>query len=262
MDSMNRTTKKYGRWYLSRDEEIVDTVIVNISDLIEKNMNVYVGLNSHIPLLAVLLAKFLHKRDFNFFNVAEGYNPDLSGYRLTPSSGDPEIAEMGTVFTSLDSFDLAQKGEMDLMFFGAVQVDEEGNLNLSVIGNYDKPKVRLSGGAAAAFLSQLVKRLIIWNLKQSKLSIVKRVDFITSSIKRANNEVFLFTDLSIMKFDRKYGRWRLISLHPWVNIEKFKESCGADVIVEEYSTSRVPTKEEIDFINRIDPYRLRLSVLY
>ena len=36
-----------------------------------------------------------------------------------------------------------------MAFLSGVQIDGEGRINMSVIGDYDRPKVRLPGGAGA-----------------------------------------------------------------------------------------------------------------
>ena len=42
-----------------------------------------------------------------------------------------------------------QGGRIDVGFLGAAQIDRFGNLNSTVIGDYDAPKVRLPGGGGA-----------------------------------------------------------------------------------------------------------------
>ncbi len=40
-------------------------------------------------------------------------------------------------------------GRIEVAFLGAAQVDRFGNLNSTVIGDYDKPKTRLPGAGGA-----------------------------------------------------------------------------------------------------------------
>ena len=67
--------------------------------------------------------------------------------RLPLSIGDPTLATGSTAVTSM--FELfafyLQAGLIDVAFLGGAQIDRFGNLNTTVIGDYDHPKVRLPG---------------------------------------------------------------------------------------------------------------------
>src|SRR5207237_6953612 len=69
--------------------------------------------------------------------------------RLPLSIGDPTLATGATAITSM--FELfafyLQAGLIDVAFLGGAQIDRFGNLNTTVIGPYDTPKVRLPGSA-------------------------------------------------------------------------------------------------------------------
>ena len=71
--------------------------------------------------------------------------------RLPLSIGDGELAETADAVVSVPeifSYWL-QGGRIDVGFLGAAQIDAFGNLNSTVIGDYDRPKVRLPGGGGA-----------------------------------------------------------------------------------------------------------------
>ncbi len=154
---------------------------------------IYTGLTSVPAVLAVALARYWGLNIW-FINVAEVYEPPRN-IAITPSSGDPYSFINGEGFvTSLDAFDLARRGQLDVMFFSAAQVDRRGgNMNLSVIGNYEKPKVRLPGGAAAAYLYRRARRVVMWLKEHSRRTLVERVDFITAP--RAHEARPAFNDM-------------------------------------------------------------------
>src|SRR4029453_5942701 len=60
------------------------------------------------------------------------------------------------------------------------QIDQHGNFNLSVIGEYEHPKVRLPGGRANGILAFVAKRLILFRTEHSRRVFVPRVDFVTA----------------------------------------------------------------------------------
>ena len=240
-------------------EFAADVVVTCMADLFSDGELVFVGLNSHHALLAAAVAKILHRKQIRVVTVAEGYEPSLGDLPVRRSTGDPELARIGTVLPTVEAFDLAQKGKVDVMFLGPAQVDGETNINVSVIGSLESPKVRLPGGAAAAFIFPLVRKAFLWNFRHSVRSLVRRVDFVTATARNASNDVLLCTDLCLMRYDRERKAWRLVSVHPWSSKEEVLGSTGFEVIADAAVVlTRTPTEEERELIARLDPDGLRL----
>lgn len=237
---------------------IIEHVAKGISLLLQDGEKVYIGLNSIPAILGTFLARDVYKKKIRILGVAEADNP-LS-VTISPSTGNPFYAEESPVMITADSFDLFQKGLLDVMFLGPIQIDEETNVNLSVIGSYENPKVRLTGGAATAYLMPLAKKVILWNLKHSTRSLVKRVDFVTGTAKNSKNQVFLVTNLGIMRFNRDVKKWEVTHVYPWSNCEEIMKNTGFDLLCEKPETVTV-SEEDINFINKLDPYNLRSALL-
>ena len=72
-----------------------------------------------------------------------------------------------------------QGGRVDVGFLGAAQLDRFANINTTVVGAYDKPKVRLPGAGGAPEISSSAKEVLIV-VKQSKRTFVEKLDFVTS----------------------------------------------------------------------------------
>src|ERR1700681_876038 len=70
---------------------------------------------------------------------------------LPLSIGDGELAETADTVVSIpEMFSYwLQGGRIDVGFLGAAQIDRYGNINTTVIGDYDKPSVRLPGAGGA-----------------------------------------------------------------------------------------------------------------
>ena len=119
------------------------------------------------------------------------------------------------------------------------------------------PKVKLPGGAATAFILPLARKAILWNLKHSKRSLVKRVDFITGIAKFSDNKVFVVTNLGVLRYDRKDKRWYVNYLYPTttyndiVENTEFNVERGKEIKIIEIN------EKDIEFIKMIDPYNLR-----
>src|SRR5262249_59715659 len=101
--------------------------------------------------------------------------------RLPLSIGDGELAETADSVVSVPEMFAywLQSGRIDVGFLGAAQIDKHGNLNSTVIGDYDHPGVRLPGGGGAPEIAASCKETLVI-LKQSPRTFVERLDFRTS----------------------------------------------------------------------------------
>lgn len=238
---------------------MIDQVIKAIALNLENGETVYVGLNSIPAILGAFMARDFYGKKIRILGVAEADNP--SNIRITPSTGSPFYVDDTPVLPTAESFDLAQKGKLDVMFLGPVQIDEETNVNLSVIGDYFKPKVRLPGGAATAYILPLVKKAILWNLKHNKSALVKRVDFATGTAKFSNNKVIVITNLGVLEYSREDKKWYVKYAYPWSNFDKIKENTAFDVYNAIHDIIDI-NEEEKKFINLLDPSNLRSYLEY
>src|ERR1700755_872252 len=100
---------------------------------------------------------------------------------LPLSIGDGELAETADVVVSVPEIFAywLQSGRIDVGFLGAAQIDRFGNLNSTVIGDYDHPKVRLPGAGGAPEIATGCKETFVM-LKQSKRAFVDELDFRTT----------------------------------------------------------------------------------
>ena len=226
------------------------------------------GLYSPMPMIACLLAKNTHAPNMVYFNTADAVDPSPS--KVPFSTAAPKLQENCVAYVPLaEVFDLAQRGELDLIFLGAAQVDMYGNTNLSVIGSYERPKVRLPGGAASAYLCAFMET-VIWVPRHSSRVFVEKVGFITGQgyingwdtrerlgIPKGGPRKVI-TNLCVMDFEPKTKRMMLVSLHPGVSLEDVISNTGFELIVpDEVPTTEPPTEQELEFIRRIDPDGVR-----
>src|SRR5207253_739633 len=97
---------------------------------------------------------------------------------LPLSIGDGELAETAVSVVSVPeifSYWL-QAGRIDVGFLGAAQIDRFGNLNSTVIGEYDRPTVRLPGAGGAPEIAAHCRETIVM-LRQSRRAFVEKLDF-------------------------------------------------------------------------------------
>ncbi|MCE4614187.1 MAG: hypothetical protein F7B60_01470 [Desulfurococcales archaeon] len=236
-----------------------DYMIKCMASLIEDGESVYHGLTSQLPVLAMVYAARVLKRDFVWISVIESNMPVVERVRITPSTGDPYSQPYSVSdLTTIDVFDLAARGRVDVMFFGAAQVDERGNTNLTVIGDYKKPRVKLPGGAATAFLFPLIKKLIIWS-RHDKRNLVKKVDFITGHgggrVERSM-PLYLCTSKALIEYVKEGPV--LKAIFEGVTVGDVLENSSMNIIIRgEPEIIKAPDKEAMTIINEHDPRGLR-----
>src|SRR3954451_12493396 len=168
----------------------------------------FVGIG--LPSLACNLARATHAPDVVL--VYESGTIGAKPAELPLSIGDGELAETADVVVSVPEMFAywLQGGRIDVGFLGAAQIDRHGNLNSTVIGPYDAPKVRLPGGGGAPEIATNCKDVFVM-LKQSPRTFVERLDFTTSLGDRVRVVV---TDLGVL--EPRDGELTLTHVHPGV----------------------------------------------
>ena len=140
------------------------------------------------------------------------------------SSSDPAIvAGSAAIFANQDFYDLCARGGLDLVYLGCAQIDAEGRTNVSVIGSWENPKVRLPGGGGAAVMLPTAKRVVTWRTEHTTRALVAKLDFVTGS----GNMATLVTPQAVFQRETApRSRFRLESWNPAVSVEDIVESTG------------------------------------
>lgn len=239
---------------------IADVMIKAMAMEIEDNDIFSHGLASPLPALAMYLAKLTHAPNMVYINVADALDPEPNSYKLCLSSADPRHAlNAKAIVEVLEIFDLAAKGKLTGMFLGGAQIDSNGNINLTCIGDYHSPKVKLPGGAAAAYLTPLVKKLVIWTTNHSKRVFVEKLDFVTGVgyEEGKDKSVTIVTNMAVFKVIKE--GLVLKSIHPDTTVEEVMENMSFSPVVKDVKTTPTPTDKELEFIEKLDPDGVRFS---
>jgi glutaconate CoA-transferase subunit B len=184
--------------------------------------------------------------------------------RLPLSIGDPTLVTGAALVTN--QFELfayyLQAGLIDVGFLGASQIDRYGNINTTVIGSYESPKVRLPGSGGACEIAINAKKVFVI-MPQSKRSFVEKIDFVTSpghlGGKRppgwGGGPSVVVTNLAVYRFAPGTGEMELSSLHPGVSVDEVRENTSWDLRVpENVPETGAPTDEELRLIREeLDP---------
>ena len=224
-----------------------DMMAVAMARLLRPGETVFHGVASPLPMVATLLAKRLHAPDLTYLNITGAVDAEPNA--LPVSTVDPALL-VGTrsLVTLADLFDLSARGRLDVAFLSGVQIDGAGRINLSAIGPWDCPTVRLPGGAGSAMLMPTARLVILWRTRHDRRTFVERLDFVTA----AGNVDRVVTPLGV--FVRQGGRLAVESLHPGVTPEAFRQATGFEVEVGAGTpTTPPPSAEELAALRIVDP---------
>lgn len=219
-----------------------------------------------IPMVAARLAQMSHAPNFTVFwnNLL---SPDLN--EIPPYMTQDYLTRWPCAFqpvTCEDKNEMLANERFDVSFDSAPQIDRYGNMNITVIGDYRHPKVRLVGCLAQPDHFAYVKRpIIITDMK--KRCFVEKVDFITSVgyLDGGNSRVEaglrpygpwkIITDQCIFNFDNEEKEMQLESLHPGVELQTILDQMGfMPRIPDRIKQTEPPTKEQVEMIRTvIDP---------
>jgi glutaconate CoA-transferase subunit B len=230
----------------------------------------FVGIG--LPNLACNLARALQAPDLVLIyeSGAVGAVPE----RLPVSIGDPSLVTGSLMVCSMaDVFQLfLQNGKIEVGFLGGAQIDQWGNINTTVIGSYEKPKVRLPGSGGAAEIAIHAKRVLIISRLNNR-AFPAEVDFLTSPGQRCRGRsrkelgmpgagpIKIITDKGILENDAETGEMILTALYPGVTVGDVKANVGWPLKARA-SLGEVapPTADELRLLRDVlDPKKLYLG---
>jgi glutaconate CoA-transferase subunit B len=191
-------------------EELMAAVIARE---VRDGETVAVGTLAPVPATGVLLARATHAPRARVIILN---HPDYWPFR----NGSKEF------------YDFAQRGGFDLFFLSGGQIDRQGNLNLIGVGDPARPAVRFPGGAGAAMLYYLPRRVVVFRTDHSPRVFVERVDVVASpgstepAVVRPGGPWKVVTPLCVFRFDRARAALLVESIHPGVTREALARRTG------------------------------------
>jgi glutaconate CoA-transferase subunit B len=247
-----------------------ELMVVCAARQIHDGENVFVGMR--LPIIAFALAKRTHApNSIGLFET--GIMRDAPSQELLYTMGDaPNIVDALWTTRTVNLMGLMAAGELQLGFIGGAEIDLYGNLNTSIIGNWQHPKVRLPGSGGGADIASLSQRLAII-MQHEKHRFRERVDFVTSpgygypdehgpagvawrqrvGLPRGGPAV-LITTLAVFTFDQHTGEALLQSYHPGSSIEQVQENTGWPLRLASNCAETIPpSADELRLIKECDP---------
>ena len=231
---------------------------------LENGKSIFVG--TGLPIIATMLAQRLHAPDLLIVFEAGGIGPKIPTIPI--SVGDSRTFYKAVMAASMDyAMGMAQAGLVDYGFLGAAQIDKYGNLNTTVIGDHDRPKVRLPGSGGANDVGSLCTRTITL-MRHDKLRFVEKLDFLTTpgyltgpgareraGLPAETGPYRVITQLGVMGFHEESKEMMLLNVHPGVTVDDVVENTSFKLIIpEKVSITAPPTGRELQLLREeIDP---------
>jgi len=202
-----------------------------------------------LPSAAACVARQLHapKITLVYESGAIGSKPTV----LPLSIADPELAETAGLIVSVPEIFAywLQGGRIDIGFLGAAQIDRFANLNSTVIGDYNSPKLRLPGAGGAPHIAANAREIVVI-VRQSLKVFVSRVDFLTTA--RSKRKTTVVTDLGVLETLPETGELVLTSRYPGVNVQQIREATGWPLkIADNLGEVPAPTERELSVLRAL-----------
>jgi glutaconate CoA-transferase, subunit B len=204
----------------------------------------FVGIGA--PSAACNLARLTHAPGITLIYESGtiGTEPDV----LPLSIGDGDLCD--TALTTVPVPEMfrywLQGGRITVGFLGGAQIDRFANLNTTVVGSYDQPKVRLPGGGGAPEIASNCGEVFI-TMAMGNRAFVEKLPFITSM-----GPTRLITDLCVFTPDPVTKEMTVVSLHSGVTRDQVQKNCGWPVKFSMDITETPPaTAEELSVLRAL-----------
>jgi glutaconate CoA-transferase, subunit B len=221
----------------------------------------FVGIGA--PSAACNVARLTHAPDITLIYESGtiGTKPDI----LPLSIGDGELCDTALFTVPVPEMFRywLQGGRVTTGFLGGAQIDKFANLNTTVVGPYDKPKVRLPGGGGAPEIASNCGRIFI-TMALSKRTFVDKLPFITSMGHgeggdhrarlgmKTQGPTRVITDLCILEPEPQTKELTVVSIHPGVTRAQLVENCGwALKFADSVAETPPPTESELAVLRDI-----------
>lgn len=236
---------------------------------LEDNKTVLVG--TGLPIVAASFAQRTHAPGLTIIFEAGGVGPRIPA--LPISVGDSRTFHKAIMASSMhDVISMAQAGYVDFGFLGAAQIDIYGNINTTIIGSYDRIKVRLPGSGGANDVGSFCHKTIVL-MRQDKTRFVRKLDFLTTpgylngpgareqaGLPAETGPYIVVTQMAVYGFDEITKRMKLISIHPGITLEQIQESSSFDILTDgKYRVTQPPTEEDCAILRSLDPLGISLG---
>jgi glutaconate CoA-transferase, subunit B len=228
---------------------------------LEHAKNVFIGVGR--PSTAAILARMVHNPELVL--VYESGTIGAKPFHIPLSIGDGELAETADLVVSVpEMFNYwIGPGRIEVAFLGAAQVDRFGNLNSTVIGDYQHPRTRLPGAGGAPEIAASCGEVVVI-APHSKRTFVGNLDFITTvgygdgagARERlgftGRGPTAVITDLGVLEPDAETRELTLTQVHEGIEADRVQEATGWKLrVADELTLTPAPTERELSALREL-----------
>ena len=241
-----------------------ELLICLASRVMEDESTAFIG--TGIPMLAASLAQMMQAP--NLVPIFEFGGTGAILEKLPLAVGDMRTYNKALAASGIcDIMETAQRGFVEFGFLGGAQIDKYGNLNSTVIGEQEHPKVRLPGSGGGNDVGSTCWRTIAIMI-HDKRRFIEKIDFLTTpgfltgpgareeaGLPPGTGPYRVVTNLCIMGYDDESKEMKLLSVNPGVTVQQVIDNTGFDLLIaDEVTQNEPPTEEELRILReQIDP---------
>jgi glutaconate CoA-transferase, subunit B len=228
---------------------------------LEHVKTVFIGVGR--PSTAAILARMVHNP--RLVLVYESGTIGAKPFHVPLSIGDGELAETADAIVSVpEMFNYwIGPGRIEMAFLGAAQVDRFGNLNSTVIGDYEHPKTRLPGAGGAPEIAASCSEVIVI-APHTKRTFVEKLDFLTTVGYgdgpgrraalgfRGRGPTAVITDLGVLEPDPASEELTLTQIHGGVDADQVRKATGWGLrVADDLHVTPPPTDRELSALREL-----------
>jgi glutaconate CoA-transferase, subunit B len=247
------------------DYEMHELMVCRVAAEVAPDDVVVMGSFTPLAYAAYMLAKLTHAPEAYLVGFdAVGMEPiQLSFTGAEPAAYKGAVCRWG-MLTEINSIHLSNHGGVEAV--SSAQLDGTGAINLSTIGEFERPKVRLPGGAGAAEVIKMYRTMVAYFADHNARTLVERVGFVTGTRWKIGPEarrdaglqpgpIVIVTNLAVLQKDEDERPFRLVSVHPGVSAADVIDRTGFELEVPaEVPITDAPTDVQLALLREeIDP---------
>lgn len=233
-----------------------ELMVIEAARYIEDHEVVFAG--TGLPLVSTMFAQKSHAPNLCYVVETGPIAPVVlpTPVSVSDSRAQHKAVRLGSLREVLGC--LLQRGLCDVGFLGGAEIDAYGNINTTVIGDYNKPKVRFPGSGGANDIASHAKKILIIT-KHEKRRFPEKCGFITSpgylsgpderakaGLNSKKPSIRIITNLTVMETNPNSGRFKISKLVSGVSVDSVMTETGFEpevsATIDEVKT---PTVDEL-----------------
>ena len=248
------------------DYEVHELMTCRVAAEVDEDGVTVMGSFTPLAYASYMLAKLTHAPQAYLVGFdAVGMQPvQLSFTGAEAAAYKGAVCRWG-MLTEINGIHLSNHGGVEAV--SSAQFDGDGAINLSAIGPFETPKVRLPGGAGAAEVIKMYRKMIAYFGNHNSRTLVDKVGFVTGTRWKVGREareaaglqpgpVIVVTNLAVLIKEEDDRPFRIESVHPGVDVQSVVDNTGFELEVpSDVPLTAEPTQAQLDLLRgKIDPF--------